>query len=133
MDLIGLNPHAIELICLTQVLANKIEIFVHSSTRFVPYVHPRLDSILGFSGRLSSYDTGNFRAVLTEPSHTHTHTHTRTHARTHANYIKNVNRPNQRATLIFYIRGSFFMFVESSCISTNIELTVTYFSNSNTC
>ena len=34
--LTGLNPHATELICLTPVLANKIEIFIHSTT---PYIH----------------------------------------------------------------------------------------------
>ena len=44
--LIGLNPHATELIFLTRVLASKMEFFVHSTPCNTPYVHPRLDSIL---------------------------------------------------------------------------------------
>ena len=44
--LIGLNPHATELIFLMQVPANKLLFFVHSTTRNAPSVHPRLDSIL---------------------------------------------------------------------------------------
>ena len=41
--LIRLNPHATELIFLTPVLANKMELFVHSTMPNVTYVHPRLD------------------------------------------------------------------------------------------
>ena len=40
--------HATELCFLTPSPANKIELFVHSSTRNVPYVHPRFDSFLQF-------------------------------------------------------------------------------------
>ena len=47
MNLIGLNPHAKELIFFTPVPANKTEPFVHSTMYDnAPYVHPRLDCIL---------------------------------------------------------------------------------------
>ena len=46
MVLTGLIPHATELIFLSPVPANKMELFVHSTTCHGPYIHPRLDSIL---------------------------------------------------------------------------------------
>ena len=50
MELIGLNPHAPELIFLSPVPASKMELFIHSTTRNAPYVHARLDLILELCG-----------------------------------------------------------------------------------
>ena len=43
---ISLNPHATELIFHKPVLANKMDLLVHSTTRNAPYIHPSHDSIL---------------------------------------------------------------------------------------
>ena len=41
-----LNPHATEQIFHTAVLANKMELFVHSTTHNASYIHPSHNSIL---------------------------------------------------------------------------------------
>ena len=44
--LIGLNPHATDLVFLMAFRPTKWNFFVHSNMRNAPYIHPRLDSFL---------------------------------------------------------------------------------------